>query len=116
MRENVAPCSVATLVLACIAIAGCNTSNNSALCFETEYTLNNRVQECFPGADYIRFSTEDGVYGCESVNRVVNAEEITHQCLPWLVEASCAEIGSGDLPDFCARMGEEHFIFVQTRP
>jgi hypothetical protein len=117
MMVTAARCLAAiAVVVACGAAAGCNTSNNAALCFEMEDTVNARVEECFPGELPVRFTgmdDEGNEFGCESVNRVVAAGEITHQCLPWLIDASCTEIGApSGWPDYCNIT--DHFIFVET--
>ena len=109
--------AAATIALGCAAVLGCNTSNNAALCFEMEDSVNARLEEC--GRAPIQFYGTDSmgmIFGCESVNRIVAPEEITQQCLPWLIDASCSEVGAGfeAWPEYCNP--RTHLIFVQVTP
>lgn len=95
-------------------VSGCG--NRSALCLETEIALNDTFMRCIPGTPYqpIVFEDRQDVAACPYVNNTVNESEITHQCLPWLAEVSCAEfLSMGDLPDFCSG---DHFVYRYIEP
>jgi hypothetical protein len=106
----------AVLVLIALAVGGLASGcgNHSALCLETEIAVNDAIQRCDPSAPYsqIGFMDRPEIAACQYVNRVDNASEITHQCLPWLASVSCAELfSSSELPDYC---DYSHFVFVYT--
>ncbi len=93
--------------------SGCG--NRAALCLETEIAINDAIQRCDPRQPYVPFYLEDhpDIEGCPYVNQINDEAEITHQCLPWLAEVSCAELSSLDtFPDFCSP--RDHFVFVYT--
>lgn len=104
--------SIALLGCALCALGGC-TGNRSALCTELEITYNDTIQRCAPGTPYQYFVFQDhpDVAACPYVNNTIDEAEITHQCLPWMIDVSCAEFGSypGGFPDFC--IPRDHFIF-----